>query len=777
MFELLLRRLAALGPLLLVLEDLHWADRSTLEFLSFLARNLRRERIAVLASYRTDGLPAELQRLFAELARVRTVTRIELEPLTPPEVVRQLDAIAAEPVPSALAAELHARAGGNPFFVEELFAARGDDGLPPSVADAVLTRVPPEARRTLELIAAAGGRLEHAQLDAPEALHAALDAGLLVRERDDRGVAFRHGLIGEALYARLLPAERLALHRELAEALPDDAPAATRALQCHLAGLHAEALAASVTAGLDAARANAFAEAGAHFERALALWDDGAPLPLDRVGLLAHAAQAARFTGAHERALARCREAIAATDDPVREALLWERLGEYHFWDDEAALECYRHALRLLGPGPSPERSRLLAAEGHALMGLRRWSESRERCEAALDAGAGPRITLAVVLAFLGDAEAGEAYVREALALATTGEDRARAYMHLGELLRVRGDHAGALAAMIEGEEVAARLGMRGAYGSFMYVNAAADLLRLGRWDEAAERLAEAGRMQLGLTGRVMLHATAAQLHALRGETAEAHRALARVPDAALPSEFVAPLGAARATLALAERDPGAALAHVEAALAAIGDAHDPLYVPELYSLGARAAAALAPAPGTALLERLDAVLALARPPDALAHRALARAELTGAGWDEAARAFDALAEPYPAAYARLRAAEAALPSDRAAAASALARAHAAALALGATPLREDAEALARRARLALDGPPVPPVVPAGGLTARETDVLRALAEGLTNRQIAARLFISQKTVAAHLAHIFGKLGVHTRVEAAGRAQRLGVLE
>ena len=496
-FELLLRRLAALGPLLLVLEDLHWADRSTLEFLSFLARNLRRERIAVLASYRTDGLPAELQRLFAELARVRTVTRIELEPLTPPEVVRQLDAIAAEPVPSALAAELHARAGGNPFFAEELFAARGDDGLPPSVADAVLTRVPPEARRTLELIAAAGGRLEHAQLDAPEALHAALDAGLLVRERDDRGVAFRHGLIGEALYARLLPAERLALHRELAEALPDDAPAATRALQCHLAGLHAEALAASVTAGLDAARANAFAEAGAHFERALALWDDDAPLPLDRVGLLAHAAQAARFTGAHERALARCREAIAATDDPVREALLWERLGEYHFWDDEAALECYRHALRLLGPGPSPERSRLLAAEGHALMGLRRWSESRERCEAALDAGAGPRITLAVVLAFLGDAEAGEAYVREALALATTGEDRARAYMHLGELLRVRGDHAGALAAMIEGEEVAARLGMRGAYGSFMYVNAAADLLRLGRWDEAAERLAEAGRRTL----------------------------------------------------------------------------------------------------------------------------------------------------------------------------------------------------------------------------------------------------------------------------------------
>ena len=63
------------------------------------------------------------------------------------------------------------------------------------------------------------------------------------------------------------------------------------------------------------------------------------------------------------------------------------------------------------------------------------------------------------------------------------------------------------------------------------------------------------------------------------------------------------------------------------------------------------------------------------------------------------------------------------------------------------------------------------------GLTAREADVLRLLADGLTNREIAGRLFISQKTVAAHMAHIYGKLGVHSRVEAAGRAQQLGVLE
>jgi DNA-binding CsgD family transcriptional regulator len=772
-FERLLESLGETAPVLLVLEDLHWADRSTRVFLDFLARNLKSEAIAVIATFRGGGP----RRLLSELARRPTVTRIELGPLSEAEVLRQLDAIAGEPVPAAFAAELHARSGGNPFFVEELFAARAD-GVPASLADAVLLRVErldPASRHPLELIAAAGGRLDHALLPAPAGVHAALDAGLLVREHDDRGVAFRHGLIGEVLYERLLPAERVERHRELAAALPHDAPAAQRAHQFHRAGLRAEALAASIDAGMEAAGAHAFAEAGAHYERALELWDPDVELPLDHVVLLARAAQAARFAGAGERALARCREAIAETTDPVRAARLYERLGEYHYWDDEAALECYEAALRLLGDGPSPDRSRLLAAEGHALMGLRRWNEARERCEAALDAGAGPRITLSLVLAFLGEPERAEAYGQEALALAETVEDKVRAYLHLGELRRVRGDHTGALAAMIEGEAIAGQLGLRGSFGRFMHVNAAVDLVRLGRWDEAERRLAGAARMDLSVTAAAMCHATAGHLHALRGELAEAHAALSRVPAAVLPSEFVAPLGAARAALALAEHDPAAALAHVEAALAAIGDAHDPLYVPELYSLGARAAAVLGER--TTLLERLEAVLARAAPPDGLAHRALARAELTGEGWEDVARAWDELAEPYPAAYARLRAAEAALPGDRAAAAELLARAIATAVALGAAPLREDAEALARRARLPVADAPAPAPACAAGLTARETEVLRALADGLTNREIAERLFISHKTVGAHLAHIFDKLSVHTRVEAAGRAYRLGVLE
>jgi len=185
-----------------------------------------------------------------------------------------------------------------------------------------------------------------------------------------------------------------------------------------------------------------------------------------------------------------------------------------------------------------------------------------------------------------------------------------------------------------------------------------------------------------------------------------------------------------------------------------------------------------------ALLQGLDALVTEA--PDARAHRALAFAELArvrgepaAERWQAAAAAWDALAAPYPAAYARLQGAEAVLREGgaRRAAADLLAQAHATADALGARPLREAIEALARRARLTLS----PAAAPAreedpSGLTTREAEVLRLLAEGLTNREIAERLFITQKTVSAHLAHIFGKLDVHTRTEAAGRARALGVV-
>jgi DNA-binding CsgD family transcriptional regulator len=794
----LLGRLAGeRGPLLLVLEDVHWAGPSTALLLAFLARNLRDERVVVLATYRSDDeLPEHLRRVAAEIGRRRGVNRVELGPLTAADVAAQLEAMAGRAVPAGLAADLHRRAGGNPFFVEELYAAHVAGGLPATLADAVLLRVDrlgAPAGRALAVVAAAGGRLDDVLLERlalePEALRAGMAAGLLVREPG--GVSLRHGLIGEVVYGCLLPGERTALHRAIVAALPAD-EAGRRADQCHRAGLRAEALAASVQAGREAAALHAHGEALIHFARGLDLWDEAVALPVDRVDLLAAAAQAARYAGDADRAVALCREALAALDhgaEPERAARLYERLGEYTYWDDEAALACYAAGLRLLPGDP-----RLLAGEGHALMGLRRWAEARERCEAALAAGAGPRITLGLVLAFLGEPGVGEAYLQRALELSDSPEDTARAYVHLGEVRRVRGDHAGALAAMVAGERAAERFGLDGTFGPFMHVNAAEDLLRLGRWDEAAQRLAEAERLELGRTTGAMRRATAGLLHALRGDGAAARRELEAPADTGLPAEFLAPLAVARATLALAEGDLAAAQIHLDGGLAAT---QDPLYTPPLYSLALRAEAEVAEVAraqrravdagrADALLAGLDVLLDGASTPDARAHRTLAAAEhARGAGepgaerWRAAAAAWDALSEPYPAAYARLRLAEAEFrEGHRAAARVAAAAAYAVADALGARPLRDAIAALGHRARLELAVPVASeqPDAPPGGLTAREADVLRALADGLTNREIAARLFISQKTVSAHLAHIFAKLDVHTRVEAAGRARTLGVV-
>jgi DNA-binding NarL/FixJ family response regulator len=357
---------------------------------------------------------------------------------------------------------------------------------------------------------------------------------------------------------------------------------------------------------------------------------------------------------------------------------------------------------------------------------------------------------------------------------------------------------------------------MRSSFGNFMHANGADDLLRLGRWDEAAARLEDERRRDLGSTTAVMHHLVAGRLHALRGETVRARTALTSADEllaGGLPSEFGSPLRAAWAELALATGEPDAAARHVDEALAALGEEKDPLYTPALHALGVRAeaeraeqargrrrdadvAAAIERARGleTDLERLLDGWGGAAVAPDARANAAFVRAELSRVegrqdptAWQAAAEAWEALAEPHPAAYARLRLAEAVLLAggDRAAAGRELAAAHAAAASLGAAPLLEQVATLARHARLSLAAvaetePTLPPEdTPAAalGLTSREAEVLCLLAEGLTNREIAARLFISQKTVGSHLAHIFDKLDVHSRVEAAGRAHQLGLVE
>jgi ATP/maltotriose-dependent transcriptional regulator MalT len=343
-----------------------------------------------------------------------------------------------------------------------------------------------------------------------------------------------------------------------------------------------------------------------------------------------------------------------------------------------------------------------------------------------------------------------------------------------------------------------------------MYVNGINDLFRLGRWDEAERRLLEAERLDLDVTAAALHHAIAGQLLGLRGDAAAARAHLEQALVLAgepLPAEFVAPIHTGWAALAFALDDADSAQRHVEAAFDAIGDEKDPLYTPPLHWLGVRAAADLAERGrarrrsdelaaarrrADALVGDLAAILepsAAGSPPaDGVAFQALTCAEqgrVEGRSatepWADAASAFEALREPFPAAYARYREAEARLAAggERAAAVDALLAAHGTTVELSARPLREAVEALARRARIVLAAPGPPPADHGseGGLTPREAQVLQLLADGLTNREIGDRLYISEKTVGTHIAHIFEKLDVHNRIEAASRARQLGVLQ
>ena len=857
LFELLLSLLRHLGEealVLFVVEDAHWADASTLDFLNFLACNLAEERVLTVVTYRPDELSPEhsLRVLLGELIRRESVTRLSLEPLAARDIRQIVEEIVGPDASVALIDEVFARSQGNPFFAEGLLAAHAEgDGsrLPESLRDALLARcrgLPDDALALLRTLGVVGRPVGHEQLgvlagiDEPRlsaALRAALAAHVIAQRRDDR-FEFRHALVREALCSDLLPGERAALHRAVAHSLAAAGAGTPAELAFHwdVGGEPLRALEASVEAGLQAEQMYASAESRQHFERALRLWSGCEPLPesvpVDKVELLRHAAEAARLTGDWDAAVAHSREAVALVDEdaePLRAALLHERVGEYLLWDDEAALACYSTAQRLLPPECVRERARVLGAKALALHFLQRWEAARDCGREALDEArrAGARTeegyaanVLGIALAFLGEHAEGEAHVRDAKRIAEDGggaEEVGRAYAHLAEVLRIRGDVAGALDVMLEGQEVAARMGMANWFGSAMSVSAAEDLLRVGRWDEAAEHLRLSSRLELSALAELLQSSVEGRLAVGRGEFEQARVRLLDARDRCdeqTPVGYVAGPYAGLAELALWEQRPDEARHAVAAAFALIAGREEPLYVPVLFWLAVRAEveAALAAGPRERELQLAayrgaaeQACAALARlveqysstdaPGEAVAYLVLCRAELTRltkeapSAWSEAAAACRCIQHPCMQAYAAWREAEALLHGSqpRADAAARLREARDVAQVLGARPLLGEIDALARAARIDMSVPDRGKAEPAAGkvgasaaelgLTAREMDVLPLLAEGCTNREIAQKLFISEKTASVHVSHILAKLDAPNRVRAAAIARRLGLLD
>ena len=393
----MLAELAETAPVPLILEDMHWADRSTRDLLTFLSRALHRERIAVIATYRTDDLHRghPLRAVAAELVRLSSVTAVELGPLGDEAMAEHLTALAAGPLEAASLETIIRRAEGNAYYAEELLAAStcGTD-LPAGLADLLLARLQrlsPDGQRVVHAAAVAGRRVDDdivrlaSGLDEYEyeaAVREAVAHQLLVPD-GDQGYAFRHALLREAAYADLLPGERTRLHATLAELLADEvrlaSPGTAAELAHHSLASHdiPRAFSASVRAGQEAERLAAPAEAHRHFDRALGLWDrvtDPEKLAGMQRGWLAfYSATNGAASGAINRAvqqLQRMLTYVTVEDDPVLCSRANERLSYYLLEEgkDETAMAA-------AAPGSTPCRRTRRDGSGPG-----RWPPTRKAC-------------------------------------------------------------------------------------------------------------------------------------------------------------------------------------------------------------------------------------------------------------------------------------------------------------------------------------------------------------------------------------------------------------
>ena len=632
------------APLLLVVEDVHWADPSTLELLVYLARRLRHGRTALLATYRTDELHRRhpLRPVRAELERTGRALRIELGRLERPEVVRLVQEIAGSGVPVATLDAIVGRSEGNPFLVEELVAA--DAGatslLPETIQELLLSRVAsvePSTRRALGIVAAVG-RPADAELielawdgsavDLDRALRDAVDRALLVVEPAGRRLAFRHALLAEAVADDLLPGERVRLHATLARILaarPDLASATPAGAAAELAHHLVEsrdlpaALEAAVRAADAAVAARAYPEARDLYERALELWER-VPEAATRAGvdhptLLDRAAEASFHAGDAGRAVALGRLAVSeaeAVDEPATLAHFLVRLGEWteELGDWQAIPALVERALTLV-PEEPPSRERAFALLGRASVLLHE-SRNREHAHAAAEAAriaaacgatgceAIARSMRATGLAGLGRDEEAIEQVERAAVLAKASGGTEEAVIVMANRLAVYGfpgylDRLGGVLAEVR--QVLEREGSLALTAPYLDLWEACIQEWQGRRGEAEALLSEhLGRSAAGPTTRSELLSFRSVLRVRRGrlDDGEADARAALQLGSAVFAETAAEACWALAEAALVRGDPAAALDRVDEGLAALEPTDDVSRRAHLHALGLGAAADLA---------------------------------------------------------------------------------------------------------------------------------------------------------------------------------------
>jgi DNA-binding CsgD family transcriptional regulator len=744
-------------PVVIVLEDLHWADEATLDVLRLLTRRIETLPVLLLATYRDDEVDDPLRILLGELTS-RTADRIRLAPLSS-------EAVATLAGP-ADAAELHRRTAGNPFFVTEVVAAGG--GIPDTVRDAVLARaarLDPGARALLDLVAIIPSRAETWLLEALgdlDDLDQCLSLGVLRAERD--AVGFRHEIARVAVEQALPPHRSAPLHRRVLAALGDADPARL-AHHAEAAGDSEAVLRHAPVAGERAALLGSHREAAAQFARALRYAQDLEPAR--RAVLLERRSYECYLTDRIAPAI----EAREAALEAHRAA--GNRLGEgdAHRWlsrlnwfrgDNAASEREARLAVELLEP-LAPGRE--LAAAYSNMAQLRMLATDRA---AATEWGAraielaeqlGETEILVHALNNVGSAElqegieAGRESLERSLALALDAgleEHVARAYTNLGCISLITRDYVAADRFLREGIAYCTERDLD-AWRLYMTGHLARSDLDQGRWDAAAAHATFVlGRPDAATPSRITPLTVVGRLRARRGDP-EPFAPLDEALELALRTgeeQRVVAVATARAEARWLAGETEEIGAETEAALAMALEHHDAWPAGELCVWRRRAGIEDdVPREGVAQLFRLE----------------LEGGSYVAAGlWREMGCAYEAA----------IALAHCDVPRAQRRALARLQR-------MGARPAARRVERMLRErgVRDLRRGPRAATRENPAGLTARELDVLSLLAEGLRNADIAARLFVSEKTVAHHVSAILRKLDVRTRGQAGAEAARLGIVE
>ena len=820
------------GPALIMLDDLHWSDEATLDLLAALAGSLGELPILVIAAYRSDELPRghALRRLRTELRRAGALDELQLGPLDRDGSAAVAERAVRAPLSPALAAVVHDRTQGVPFFVEELSAAlvaggltrTGEDGVelaeggalpvPATVRDAVLlraARLPENARAAAEVAAVAGERFDLdavAEVAGQAGLLELVESGL-VEETGAGRAAFHHALVRDALYEDVAWLRRRTLHEQLAAELARrGAPPAELATHWLAARDEEKARAELLRAAEDFCAAHAYRDAARAGHQALELWpdrDDAA-----RVAALEQYARCSELAGDLSAAARAWRETAALHEDVQRPAAAQRHLARVYELQGDRKRAVAAHLSAADGFAasgrPADAAAARLAAATHLQSAGDHAKGSALASVAAAEAQQAGRIDLraralgveGVALAKRGRADDGFERIRAGLSLALEHEltgVAAEVYQRLGTALETRADYAGARDALDRALDLCAVGGdsgqEQGCVACMAYV-----LRELGEWDEAAalcRRLLDDPALPDGT--RIVAEGILGAILAWRGDTAAARPLLESGLNLSRSLNVLSMSVDCAAALAWLEAEEGAAEAAAEhcrfvldrwersedvhysvwglrfaaTQFAAMGDANsargcaDALTRVATESGSAYALAALAAALGEAALVDGDADTAA----DQLSRAAGAHKDLS---------------VPSERAQIATRAAAALLAAGRREPAiEHLADACRVARRLGARPIASRAAAelaalgesieqrVGRRAAAEHDG---------AGQTRRELEVMRQVAVGRTNREIASTLYLSPRTVDMHVRNILGKLGCRSRVEATTKAHSLGLV-